>query len=123
MVRTLLLVNEFQKKGSKGFHHAACELPPDCDVTPWLIHRWLRIFIIGFRKAHHILAAGFALWDMGAHIMKDSPSSIMPYFFAVAADNEAPSAKAVMSAVIWYGNRTKSHLFGTSSSKRAVKKN
>ncbi|MBI4727642.1 hypothetical protein HY768_10575 [candidate division TA06 bacterium] len=53
---------------------------------------------------------------------KELASCIMPYFSAVATNNEAPSAKAVISAVIWYGNRTKSHLFGTSSSKRAVKK-
>lgn len=119
MTHALLLVIKFQQTGHKGFHHAACELHPDSDVTPWLIYRWLSIFIIGFRRAHHILAARFALWDRGFRITeKKSTSCIMPYFSAVAANNAAPSTKDIMSAVIWYGRRTKSHLFGTSSSQR-----
>lgn len=123
MVRTLLLVNEFQQNGSKGFYHAACELPPDCDVTPWLIYRWLCIFIIGFRRAHHILAVRFTLWDLGCgSTNKKSTSCIMPYFSAVAANNTTPSAKDIMPAVIWYGSRTKNHLLGTSSSQRSLKK-
>lgn len=34
----------------------------------------------------------------------------------------APLANDVIAAVIWYGSRTKRHLFGTSSSQRSVKK-
>jgi hypothetical protein len=121
MIQTLLRVNELQKVGYKGFYHAAGELHPDCDVTPWLIYKWLSIFTIGFRRAHHILAVRFALWDMGAP-EQGSAACIISYFSAIAADNAIPLANDVIAAVIWYGNRTKRHLFGISSSQRSVKK-
>jgi hypothetical protein len=123
MTQTLLRVHEFQQAGYKGFHHAAGELHPDCDVSPWLVYRWLSIFIIGFRRAHHLLSVRFALWDLGPGITeKKSTACIMPYLSAVAADKAAPLAKDIISVVIWYGNRTKSHLFGTPSCQRPVKK-
>lgn len=123
MIQTLLRVNELQKAGYKGFYHAAGELHPDCDATPWLIYKWLNIFTIGFRRAHHILAARFALWDMADRITeKGSAGCIISYFSAMAADNALPLASSVIAAVIWYGNRTKRHLFGTSSCQRSVRK-
>ncbi len=123
MTQTLLLVNEFQQAGYKGFHHAAGQLHPDCDVSPWLVYRWLNIFIIGFRRAHHLLAARFALWDLGARTtQKGSTACIMVYLSAVAADTADPLAKDIFCAVIWYAKRTKSHLFGTSSCQRSAKK-
>jgi hypothetical protein len=123
MIQTLLRVNEFQQAGYKGFYHATGEMHPDCDASPWLVYRWLGIFIIGFRRAHHLLAARFPLRDLGLRVTeKKSTGCIMPYLSAVAADNAVPSTKDIMSTVIWYGNRTKSHLFGTSSCQRPVKK-
>lgn len=122
MTRTLLLVNQYQQNGYMGFYHAANALHPDCNVTPWLIYQWLTIFMKGFRKAHHLLSVKFALWGIGscATAAKET-NHILQYFSAVATNKSAPSAKDIVSVVIWYGNQTKCHLFGTPSSQRPVK--
>ena len=119
MTRTLFLVNRYQQAGYMGFYHAANYLPPDCEVTPWLIYQWLTIFIKGFQRGHPILSVQFELRDIGACISrKKEMSHVWQYFSAVAANKSSPAAKEVVLAVIWYSNRTQRHLFGTSSSQR-----
>lgn len=119
MTRTLFLVNQYRQAGYMGFYHAANELSPDCEVTPWLITRWLIIFMKGFQQAHHILAVRFALWDIGSRITrKKETARLQQYFSAVAMNKSSPSVQDVVLAVIWYGNQTHRHLFGTASSQR-----
>jgi hypothetical protein len=119
MTRTLFLVHQYRQAGYKGFYHAANELPPDCEVTPWLITRWLIIFIKGFQRAHHILSIRFTLWDIGSHVTrKKEMACLQQYFSAVAMNKSSPSVQDVVLAVIWYGNQTHRHLFGTTSSRR-----
>lgn len=119
MTRTLLLVNKYQQTGYMGFYHAANELAPDCEVTPWLITRWWIIFMKGFQRAHHILSARFALWDISSPITrKKEMAHVQQYFSAVAMNKSSPSEQDVILAAIWYGNKTHCHLFGTASSQR-----
>lgn len=119
MTRTLLLVNQYRQAGYMGFYHAANALPPDCEVTPWLITRWLIIFMKGFQSAHHILSVRFALWDIGSRVTrKKEMARLQQYFSAVAMNKSSPSVQDIVLAVIWYGNQTQSHLFGTASSQR-----
>ena len=119
MTRTLFLVHKYQQGGHMGFYHAANELPPDCEVTPWLITYWLIIFMKGFRRAHHILSVKFAICDIGSHVTrKKEMTRLQQYFSAVAMNKSSPSAQDVVSVAIWYGNKTFHYLFGTSSSQR-----
>jgi len=119
MTRTLFLVNQYQQAGYMGFYHAANELSPDCEVTPWLITQWLIIFMKGFQKAHYILSVKFALGDIRSHVTrKKEMARVQQYFTAVAMNKSSPSVQDVLLAVIWYGNQTHRHLFGTASSQR-----
>jgi hypothetical protein len=102
-----------------GYYHAANDLPPDCDVTPWLIFKWHTIFIKGFRKVHHLLSVKFALGDISSCAERNK--EIPQYFSAIAADKSAPCPKDVVLAVIWYSKKTKRHLFGTTSIERSGK--
>lgn len=119
ITQTLLLVNKHQQKGYMGYYHAANDLHPDCDVTPWLIYQWLTIFIKGFRKAHHLLSVMFALGDISS--CAEQNKEIPQYFSAIAADKSAPCPEDVVLAVIWYAKKTKRHLFGTTFIERSGK--
>ena len=119
MTRTLLLANKYHQNGYTGYYHAANELHPDCDVTPWLIYQWLSVFIKGFRKAHHLLSVKFALGGISSCAARNRELSL--YFSAIAADNSVSSPEDVILVVIWYGRKTNRHLFGTSSIERSAK--
>lgn len=122
ITRTLFLVNKYQQAGYRGFYHAVNELSPDSDVTPWLINRWWIVFLKGFERAHHILSARFALWDIRSRGGgKKEINRVWEYLKIVAKDSSSPLAEDVLSVAIWYYSQTKSHLFGTSSLQRSIK--
>jgi hypothetical protein len=119
VVRTILLVLEYRRRGQRGFYGASLEVDPDSSVTPWLIACWAAVVLKGLRRAHPILRGRYDLSAIRTTGQRESlGTDLQMYFTALGAWPGAAGAEALVAVAGIYSRQTRGFLFGTPSQLR-----
>lgn len=117
VVKALLMVISFQEKGQTGYYGAACALPADCDVTPYLIQTWAMLLLTGFLRGHPVLQKAFPLPEPGRPSRGDIMKTILLYLQSTG-NADPPDSLSPIGAIRYYFRRTGRWLFGKSACDR-----
>jgi hypothetical protein len=116
VVRTILLVVEYRRRGQRGFHGASLEVDPDSSVTPWLIACWLAVVLKGIRRAHPILQARYDLSGIRSTVGGDSlGAELEMYLTALGAWPPSVGLEALVAVARGYSRQSGGFLLGTPS--------
>jgi hypothetical protein len=119
VVRTILLVMEYRRRGRRGFHGASLEVDPDSSVTPWLIACWVAVVLKGLRRAHPILCTRYDLSGIRSTVGDDSlGAELEMYLTAFGAWPASVGLEALVAVVRIYSRQSGGFLFGTPSQLR-----
>jgi hypothetical protein len=117
IIRALLVVYNFQKKGQQGCHGACLQMDPDCSATPFLLLTWIKLLATGFKRGHHILHGLYPGKLPEENNVISSIKKIYLYIKGISSP-EPPGHYGVSQAMIHFFKNTNNHLFGRSSSDR-----
>ena len=119
VVRTILLVLEYRRRGQRGFHGASLEVDPDSSVTPWLIACWVAVVLKGLRRAHPILRARYDLSGIRSTVARrlgrDGAGNVPHRLWGLAS---AGRPEALVAVARSYSRQSGGFLFGTPSQLR-----
>ena len=119
VVRTLLLVLEYRRRGQRGFHGASLEVDPDSSVTPWLIACWLAVVLKGLRRAHPILRARYDLSGIRSTGHGESfGAQLQIYLAAFGAWPRSGGLEVLVAVARHYSRQSGGFLLGTPSQLR-----
>jgi hypothetical protein len=119
VVRTILLVLAYRRRGQRGFHGASLEVDPDSSVTPWLIACWMAVVLKGLRRAHPVLGARYDLSGVRTTGGEESfGGELQTYFSALGAWPPQAGPDALVAVVRSYSRHSGGFLFGTPSQLR-----
>ena len=119
VVRTILTVLEFRRRGQRGFYGACLEVDPESSVTPWLIACWLGMMLKGLRCAHPTLRTLYDLTGVrsaGGRIAVEM--ELNSYLIAFGLSPPDGRVVALRGVVRRFSRRTGRFLFGTPSQLR-----
>ena len=119
MILSVLIWCEFHREAGVGASLAVEELPGDCQVTPWLLRRWLGIVLTGFHGGHSILCAWYDL--SGIRSGENLPEMIYEVYsyYHGLVPRGPPSRMALRGMVQRYSKATGRHLLGIPSQERS----
>jgi len=119
VVRTILLVLEYRRRGRRGFHGAWLEVDPDSSVTPWLIACWVAVVLKGLRRAHANLRARYDLSGIRSPVGGDAlRGELQMYLIAFGAWPPRVGPEALVAVVKSYSRQSGGFLLGTPSQLR-----
>lgn len=119
VVRTILLVLAYRRRGRRGFHGASLEVDPDSSVTPWLIACWVAVVLKGLRRAHPVLRARYDLSGIRTTGEEGSlGTELQMYLTAFGAWPPRAGPEALVAVVKSYSRQSGGFLFGTPSQLR-----
>lgn len=119
VVRTILLVLEYRRRGQRGFYGASLEVDPDSLVTPWLIACWVAVIVKGFRRAHAVLRVRYDLSEIRTRGEEESlGTELEMYLTAFGAWPPRAGPEALVAVVKSYSRQSGGFLFGTPSQLR-----
>lgn len=120
VVRTILLVLEYRRRGQRGFYGASLEVDPDSSVTPWLIACWVAVVLKGLRRAHAVLRVRYDLSAIRTTGEGESlGTELEMYFTALGVWPRSAGSKSLVAVVRSYSRHSGGFLFGTPSQLRA----
>ena len=120
VVRTILLVLAYRRRGQRGFHGASLEVDPDSLVSPWLIACWMAVVLKGLRRAHPVLRGRYDLSGVRTTGGEESLGrELQLYFTAFGAWPPPAGPEALVAAARNYSRQTGGFLLGTPSQLRS----
>jgi hypothetical protein len=118
VIGTLLIGFGWYRMGQRGFYGASIDVDPDSDVTPWLIVCWLKVVLLGFRRAHSVLGRFYDLSGMRTCRSAVAWKEVAGYFLAFGLKPDMPWAPLLFKLSNRYSRQTRLFLFGTPSQQR-----